>query len=121
MKVIDYDWVPGMSKREDSVKVAKLKLEAAQEGLEAAEAALAIEQAAQAFKDGINKHIRLAMATVHALSDVRDLRGHDSSAVWYLPRKEFIEFRKELAETLQPYNAKIVLVGDKSQATVVLN
>lgn len=118
MTAIDYDRVPGMSKREDSVKAAKLRLEAAQEGLEAAEAALAIEQAAQAFKDGINKHIRLAMATVHALSDVRDLRGHESLAQ---PRKEFIEFRKELAETLQPYNAKIVLVGDKSQATVVLN
>jgi hypothetical protein len=118
MKIVDYDWTPVTTKREDSVRIATEVLEAAQQGLKDAEAALAIEQAEQAFKDGINKHIRLAMATVHALRDVRDLRGHDSFAQ---PRMEFIEFRKELAETLQPYNAKIVLVGDKSQAAVVLN
>ena len=117
MKIVDYDWTPVTTKREDSVRIATEVLEAAQQGLKDAEAALAIEQAEQAFKDGINKHIRLAAATVHALSDVRDLQHQDVVP----PRNTFMEFRKELNETLQPYNAKIVPVGNKKTACVVLN
>ena len=52
------------------------------------------------------------------LADIRILRRTDNQTH---RRKEFATYRKELAALAASYDVKLVLVGDKSAAMLVLN
>ena len=97
-----------------SVKMANVEELRAE--LEVAEAALATENSRAEFAASINADIRLAAATVQALSDARDIetRGDIPGA-----RAEYAEFRKAVSDAISVYGYKVVLVGNKSKGTVV--
>lgn len=59
--------------------------------------------------------IDLAYATVSILNDINKLDGGESEV---LPKCRYAEFRKELTPLAVAYGYKIVLVGDKSRATL---
>lgn len=83
-----------------------------------AEAALAAKNERDALAAKIDSEIALAEATRTLLADIRILR---LTANQTYPRKEFAAYRKELSEIAAAYDVKIVFVGDKSSAALVLN
>ena len=98
---------------EPSERVTALKQELAE-----AEAALAAKNERDALAAKIDAEIALAEATRTLLADIRILRLTDNQTH---RRKEFAVYRKELAALAASYDVKIVLVGDKSAAVLVLN
>ena len=96
-----------------AVRVALIQLELAE-----AEAALAAKNERDALAAKIDAEIALAEATRTLLADIRILRLTDNQTH---RRKEFAQYRKELAALSASYDVKIVLVGDKSAAVLVLN
>lgn len=93
--------------------VAMIKHELAE-----AEAALAAKNERAALAAKIDAEIALAEATRTLLADIRVLLLTNNLTY---RRKEFATFRKELTAIAGSYDVKIVLVGDKSAATLVLN
>lgn len=89
-----------------------------QQELAEAEAALAAENERNALAARIDAEHALATATVTLLADIRVLTLHGNQTH---SRKEFAKYRKELATLAASYDVKIVLVGDKSAAVLVLN
>ncbi len=89
-----------------------------QQELAEAEAALAAKNERDALAAKIDVEIALAEATRTLLADIRILRLTDNQTH---RRKEFAVYRKELAALAASYDVKIVLVGDKSAAVLVLN
>ena len=89
-----------------------------QQELAEAEAALAAKNERDALAAKIDAEIALAEATCTLLADIRILRLTSNG---WLGRKEFATYRKELAAIAASYDVKIVLVGDKSAAVLVLN
>lgn len=83
-----------------------------------AEAALAAKNERDALEAKIDAELALVEATHTLLSDIRVLRLSDSQTY---QRKEFATYRKELSDIASAYGVKIVPVGDKSAATLVLN
>lgn len=89
-----------------------------QQELAEAEAALAAQTERDALAAKIDAEIALAEATRTLLADIRVLRlTHNQTH----RRCEFAQYRKELAALAASYDVKIVLVGDKSAAVLVLN
>lgn len=105
---------PVQSSQYKSVK--KASVEELRAELEAAESALATENSRAEFAANINADIRLAAATVQALSDARDIETRG-----YIPyaRAEYAEFRKAVSDAVSVYGYKVVLVGNKSKGMVV--
>ena len=93
-------------------------VEQARAKLVQAEAALAAENERNALAAKIDAEIALAEATRTLLADIRILRLTNNQTH---RRKEFAQYRKELAALAASYDLKIVLVGDKSAAVLVLN
>jgi hypothetical protein len=94
------------------------RVQSQRESLAAAEAALAAQTNEREFRAAINERMQFSMAVVHLLSDIRDITyGVQVTAI---ARDEFAKFKTKLNAIANEYNAKLVLVGDKSQATVVL-
>lgn len=89
-----------------------------QQELAEAEAALAAKNERDALAAKIDAEIALAEATRTLLADIRILRLTNNQTQ---RRKEFAVYRKELAALAASYDVKIVLVGDKSAAVLVLN
>ena len=89
-----------------------------QQELAEAEAALAAKNERDALAAKIDAEIALAEATRTLLADIRILRLTNNQTH---RRKEFATYRKELAALAASYDVKIVLVGDKSAAVLVLN
>lgn len=98
---------------EPSARVTMLKQELAD-----AETALAAKNERDALAAKIDAEIALVEATYTLLADIRTLRLTDNLTY---QRKEFATYRKELSDIAAAYDVKIVLVGDKSSATLVLN
>ena len=89
-----------------------------QQELAEAEAALATKNERDALATKIDAEIALAEATRTLLADIRILRLTNNQTH---RRKEFATYRKELAALAATYDVKIVLVGDKTTAGLVLN
>lgn len=89
-----------------------------QQELAEAEAALAAKNERDALAAKIDAEIALAEATRTLLADIRILRLTNNQTH---RRMEFAVYRKELAALAASYDVKIVLVGDKSAAVLVLN
>lgn len=89
-----------------------------QQELAEAEAALATQNERDALAAKIDAEIALAEATRTLLADIRILRLTNNQTH---RRKEFATYRKELAAIAASYDVKIVLVGDKTAANLVLN
>ena len=89
-----------------------------QQELAEAEAALAAKNERDALAAKIDAEIALAEATRTLLADIRILRLTGNQT---FRRMEFAVYRKELAALAAKYDVKIVLVGDKSAAVLVLN
>ena len=89
-----------------------------QQELAEAEAALAAKNERDALAAKIDAEIALAEATRTLLADIRILRLTGNQT---FRRMEFAVYRKELAALAAQYDVKIVLVGDKSAAVLVLN
>ena len=89
-----------------------------QQELAEAEAALAAKNERDALAAKIDAEIALAEATRTLLADIRILRLTGNQT---FRRMEFAVYRKELAALAASYDVKIVLVGDKSAAVLVLN
>ena len=89
-----------------------------QQELADAEAALAAKNERDALAAKIDAEIALAEATRTLLADIRILRLTNNQTH---RRKEFAQYRKELAALAASYDVKIVLVGDKTAAVLVLN
>ncbi|HVH93261.1 MAG TPA: hypothetical protein VM783_17990 [Candidatus Acidoferrum sp.] len=89
---------------------------AAKRALEDAEAALTAKIERDEFERRINAEMELASVTHTLLRDIRD-----SGKIGRSPdtRCDFAKFRKELQPLAESYGYKIVLVGDKSLATLV--
>lgn len=83
-----------------------------------AEAALAAETERNVLAAKIDAEIALVEASRTLLFDIRILRLSNNQTH---RRKEFATYRKELAALAASYDVKIVLVGDKSAAMLVLN
>ena len=88
-----------------------------QQELAEAEAALATKNERDALAAKIDAELALNAATQTLLRDIRTLRltRHQPSM-----RTEFATYRKELATIAAAYDVKIVLVGDKTAAALVL-
>lgn len=89
-----------------------------QKELAEAEAASAAKNERDALAAKIDAEIALAEATRTLLADIRILRLTNNQTY---RRKEFATYRKELAALAASYDVKIVLVGDKTTADLVLN
>ena len=82
--------------------------------------ALAVKEAenaeAAALEARINYDLDLADATCYLLSDIRSfaLRGHGAPSA----KATHARFRKELTPLAAAYGVKIVLIGDKTTATL---
>lgn len=98
---------------EPAERVTMLKQELAE-----AEAALAAKNKRDALAAKIDAEIALAEATRTLLADIRTLRLTDNQTH---RRKEFATYREELAALAASYDVKIVRVGDKTTADLVLN
>ena len=79
---------------------------------------LAAKNERDALAAKIDAEIALAEATRTLLADIRILRLTNNQTH---RRREFAQYRKELAALAASYDVKIVLVGDKSAAVLVLN
>lgn len=88
-----------------------------QQELSEAEAALAAKNKRDALAAKIDAEIALAEATRTLLADIRILRLTNNQTH---RRKEFATYREELAALAASYDVKIVRVGDKSAAVLVL-
>ena len=98
---------------EPSERVTMLQQELAE-----AEAALATKNERDALAAKIDAEIALAEATRMLLADIRILRLTDNQTH---RRKAFATYHKELAAIAASYDVKIVPVGDKTAANLVLN
>lgn len=101
--------IPGVISNEARVQRAQIELADA-------EAALATETANKELADKIDGQQRLAQATLQLLQDIKNIRLSG-----YAPeqRKQFAEYRKELAALAAEYGYKLVLVGNKTVAALV--
>ena len=104
---------PRNSAADPAERVAMIQQELAE-----AEAALAAKNERDALAAMIDAEIALAEATSTLLADIRILRLSGNQT---FRRMEFAVYRKELAALAAKYDVKIVLVGDKSAAVLVLN
>jgi hypothetical protein len=100
-----------LKKREDRIKDLK-------DELASQEAALASENAMNEFKSKINSNIRLAGCIVNVLSDIKGMATGCNDTPLY--RHEYAEFRTQLNAVAKDYGYKLVLVGNKTKACVVL-
>lgn len=73
--------------------------------------------ARKALQDTLNQHQELACAGVALISAVRTLRVYQGTVT---PLRELARFRKELQPKANELGCKIVLVGDRTAATLVL-
>lgn len=89
----------------------------ARAALAAAEAALADKTARTALVDRIDADCKLACATAALLNEVARLRVHGLE-----PQRstQLVQYRKELSALAESYGVRIVLVGDKTAAMLVL-
>lgn len=101
--------IPGVLSNEARVQRAQIELADA-------EAALATETANKELAVKIDGQQRLAQATLQLLQDIKNIRLSG-----YAPeqRKQFAEYRKELAALAAEYGYKLVLVGNKTVAVLV--
>ena len=108
---------PGQVNHESTSMTPTEIVKNAELALAAAVLAKAAHDDTEALKARIHDDIALAHATRTLLDGVQSLRllGATVSAHQVLAR-----FRKELAPLAESYGAKIVLVGDKTTATLVL-
>ena len=92
-------------------------VDAARAALAAAEAALADKTAREALAARIDADCKLAGATAALLHYVERLRVHGLE-----PRQstQLAQYRKELSALAESYGVRIVLVGDKTAAMLVL-
>lgn len=101
---------------------AKAQAEAQEAEARAALAAKAEADAQQAERDAIQARIRedqrLADATICLLQRLEDLRVFRTKIP--TPALQLAKYRKQLQPLAESYGARIVLIGDKTQATVVL-
>lgn len=88
-----------------------------QQELAEAEVALAAKTERDALAAKIDDDIALAEATRTLLADIRVLRVAGNQLYH---RNEFAQYREELAAIAKRYGVRIVLVGDKTAATLVL-
>jgi len=101
----------------EAARVSPTKaVESAKAVLAQAEAALAVKEASDAFQARIQYDIDLAASTSELLLQIRSDAGGWPSTV-HSPA--FSKFRKELQPLANAYGFKIVLVGDKTTATLV--
>lgn len=93
------------------------RVEYAQQALAEAEAALAAENDRKAYAEKLVNQRALAQATILLLDDARghNLHGYVSSA----NRAEYATFRKELQALAAEHGLKIILIGDKTNGTLV--
>lgn len=88
------------------------------EDREAADAALKAEEAAkQAVHSQLTAHVELAKATLSLLAMVSDLFIGKQAVP--LHRADVAKYRKALAPLAESYGVEIVLLGDKTSATIV--
>jgi hypothetical protein len=88
----------------------------AEQELATLQAEAAAAQKHKWFIDSMNAAIRQHVASVHMLSDIRDI---GCGAVITIPqRREYAEFKGELSALAKEYGYKIVLVGDKKYGCV---
>lgn len=89
----------------------------ARAALAAAEAALADKTARDALVDRTDADCKLACATAALLHEVVRLRVHGLE-----PQRstQLAQYRKELSALAESYGVRIVLVGDKTAAMLVL-
>lgn len=90
----------------------------ARAALAAAEAALADKTARAALADRIDADCELAGATITLLTEVARLRVHGLAPLGSSVR--LAKYRKELSALAESYGVRIVLVGDKTAAMLVL-
>lgn len=92
-------------------------VDAARAALAAAEAALADKTARDALADRIDADCKLASATTALLNEVARQRVHGLE-----PQRstQLAQYRKELSALAESYGVRIVLVGDKTAAMLVL-
>ena len=101
-----------------TASVARVKEAVA--ALARAEAALVEEQAAAAVKARFDYDEDLAVATLALIKDARALVFGGVSTTGNSSNRLLAKYRKELAPLAASYNVKIVLVGDKTTARLVL-
>lgn len=104
-------------RRPPASKDTQEAVDAARAALAEAEAALADKTAREALVDRIDADCKLAGATTELLYEVGSLRVHGIA-----PRQStrLAKYRKELAALAESYGVRIVLVGDKTAAILVL-
>lgn len=90
------------------------RIKQAQEALAQAEQAKAQEDAQKALEARLNHEQALCSATAALLGAIRTF-GHTPGQA---TSRVFAEFRKELTPLAESYGYKLVLVGDKTQATL---
>lgn len=98
-------------------KKPRAAVEDARAALAAAEAALADKTAREALADRIDADCKLAGATAALLHEVARLRVHGLE-----PQRstQLAQYRNELSALAESYCVRIVLVGDKTTAMLVL-
>jgi hypothetical protein len=96
------------------------RLKSAVAAVERAEAELAAEQAAAAVKARFDYDEDLATATLVLINGARALRSGGVSPTGSSSNRLLAKYRKELAPLAASYSVKIVLVGDKTTARLVL-
>lgn len=99
-------------------KDPKAAVEDARAELAAAEAALADKTAREALADRIDADCKLAGATTALLHEVARLRLHGLEPMH--GNVHLAKYRKELSALAESYGVRIVLVGDKTAAMLVL-
>lgn len=105
-------------------KESKMEQKTSDDLLKAYEAAKAAEEAeaAKAANDTalyerMNREAALAACTCNLIDEAYQLVRHGGAVA---PNKRFATFRKELSPLAESWGVKIVLVGDKTTATLVL-
>lgn len=99
-------------------KKPQAAVEDARAALAAAEAALADKTASEALAARIDADCKLAGATTALLHEVARLRLHGLEPVH--GNVHLAKYRKELSALAESYGVRIVLVGDKTAAMLVL-
>lgn len=92
-------------------------VEAARSALASAEAALAAKTEREALAARIDADCKLAGATTALLHEVVRLRVHGLEPQH---STQLAQYRKELSALAESYGVRIVLVGDKTAAMLVL-
>jgi hypothetical protein len=107
---------PTMSNTERAQQIVKN----AEIALAAAQSHLAEQERITALRDRFNRDHQLALATASLTTAARSLVLKDTLPQHSQAPEFFATFRKELQPLAAEYGVKIVLIGDKTTATVVL-